>query len=129
MLAYEIHVTGAHAADDAERVRAALSRACGEPVDAPLRLEEDVSVPVLALLVPAGVEWSFPRLREVLGELRAAADGGSAVTLLGEPDDDDELIEALVRQGRILLAQDRGTRARALLREAERLATRRMDEP
>jgi hypothetical protein len=58
MLAYEIHVTGDRALDDAERVRAVLARACGEPIDRPVRIEEDHSLPVLALLLPSS--WPSP---------------------------------------------------------------------
>jgi hypothetical protein len=117
MLSYEIHVAGAGADDAAERVRTALEAACGEAVDRARPLED---ARALALLLPPGIEWSFERLREVVGELRSIAPG-CTVSLAGMPEDDGELVRALLRQAHLLEEGGHGARAAALRREAERV--------
>jgi len=117
VLAYEIHVAGPDAAAGAERVRRALQDACGEPVDPPQPLEGDPAV--RAILLPPGVEWSFDRLRTVVGELRAAT--RVAVSLAGVPEDDEELVGMLLRQAKLLDSNGHPARAAALRREAERI--------
>lgn len=117
MLAYEIHVSGTHPDDDATRVRDALATAADAPIDPPYPLSERVH----ALLLPPGVEWSFARLREVVAEARESS-RGSAVSLVGVPDDDGELYTMLMRQARILATHGHKARARALHREARTYA-------
>jgi hypothetical protein len=117
MLAYEIQVTGGAADADAERVRQVLEASCGEPVDGAVAVGDS-----RVLLIPSGVEWTFERLRALVMTLREAATEGSVVTFCGQPDDQEELVRALVRQARVLAIQGRSARARTLLREALPLA-------
>jgi hypothetical protein len=125
LLAYEIHVSGAAPDEDAARVRDLLAGAADAPIDPPHPLSERVRV----LLLPPGVEWSFTRLREIVGDLRSAV-RGSSVTLVGVPDDDAELFAMMMRQARILALHGHQARARGLVREAKAYAehTGAMDE-
>ncbi|MCB9686439.1 MAG: hypothetical protein H6738_08950 [Alphaproteobacteria bacterium] len=117
MLAYEIHVSGPQPDEDANRVRDALASAADAPIDPPYPLSDRVR----SLLLPPGVEWSFGRLREVVAVARDSS-SGSAVSLVGVPDDDRELYTMLMRQARMLATHGHEARARALHREARTYA-------